>query len=1445
MSPRPPVTLVAPMPPAGAVSGLAALAFGSAASMLGGAGGKHLAFLPLESLELDLGDPEQRDFGDYELLEQLGQGGMGVVYRARQRSLDRDVALKLLAAGPWASPDFISRFTREAQSAARLQHPNIVPIYEIGTHAELNFFSMALVRGQSLAQRIDAGGALAPKDAAVLVRSVAEAVDYAHRLGILHLDLKPANVLLDERGEPQVADFGLARRLDETLSNDSEEVSGTPSYMAPEQAQVKSHRLSVATDVYGLGAILYELLTGRPPFLGASARETLQQVVTRDAVAPRTHNHAIPADLDAICTRCLARNPAQRYVTARGLAEDLGRFLEGRAVSVRPLNWMQRTQRWARREPRVALAVAAATAALLAGLAATSLQWRRAELQSQRAEQAAADARETLWQKRGDDAAALLRERKSLDTLPGLVQNLAEQDAAGATEQAERSRLRIGSVLADAPVLVDAIAVGDRITGALLDPAGQWVAVTTGGGTGVQGFDLATGTRRWSIEHGVFRSPLRLTLASDSHHLIAEALNIGVPIARGLGTHLIDLATGERREPPADRFPDRYAFHFSPDATHALVVTRAAGADGSPRGRLVRVADWQVLGVEHTLGGLVLLGPGGAWFAYYDGELADNDRTASGAVEIFDAQTMTPRWRYRPESGAALRAWRIAPQGRLLALGFADGEVGLFDPLDGTRHGLPSRVTAEVDDLYFSADGRWIAAAYREGSVQIWDVASATPVALPMHLSPDQANVLGEIALDPQGRRAYIAAGDSARLWHLPGPEHAPEAMFERPGYPRPILNLANAAAIGQGLYAAGAVDGELRVWRHRPPSPLPAKAPLQEMRDAQRRFDGRHAMHVDGARVQLRGLDAQGDGAVLEFPQAVGFARTLGDGGDLVVTAGREVHVRDGLDGTPRFPPLVLPATPSALLVGADGKRLVLAWNEYRDGVSRLALRSIDATNGTTRAETSLDHPAYVLQLSDDGASVLAWRYGPITLLDAATLQPRWVPRDFVVDSGFSPVRGARLGRDGRTLWVVSGVGSEDGYRLHALDAASGEEQETWALPGWAMALQPFDRGEAVAVLIPNAGELRLARRGGGMRTVKLAGLDPWGYFGLALSEDERRLAVGLKRGIQWLELPGGDWLGPMLQPPASGLEFAGVALDPSGSTAVLHDSDRHQWRYDLVREPRPVAELQALARMLMPAEEDIADVLAPPRDATLRAALRAADPGPPPAPIESGSPAQAPASTAALETRFVDLRPHCNFDLDRYPNDLHLSPRVDRMLAPGRQRLLGIEFELHCGIATTYAPQAAASVALGSRIEGIAVAQTDVVAIELLLLAPTMLKDSVREDYGVIELAYRDGSRARVALAYGRDLEAWFNPDYEGALAPLLVAHAALAAQYSLHGGNTPVPMLYAVRVANPYPERALASLALESTRHAWSAPLLLAATLEPPAPAADATPASGDPR
>ncbi|TAN07410.1 MAG: serine/threonine protein kinase [Rhodanobacteraceae bacterium] len=327
-------------------SPLAELAFGETADRREPARSRHLAFMPADTPLLDLKDPDQRHFGGYELLELLGSGGTGTVYRARQAALDREVALKLLAAGPWASREFIRRFEHEARYAARMEHPNIVTVYDVGCHEEIHFYSMRLVRGRSLSARLRSGEHFSPEAAARLVRTVAGALEYAHGMGVLHLDLKPSNVLVDANGVPHVSDFGLARQLQGTPVIDNDELSGTPTYMAPEQAVVHAYKLSAATDVWALGAILYELVAGRPPFRGDSVGETLDMVLEGHVREPSRFAPALPRDLEAIICKCLYKDAVQRYQTARALHEDLTRFLEGRLVHARRLNLLQRGLHW-------------------------------------------------------------------------------------------------------------------------------------------------------------------------------------------------------------------------------------------------------------------------------------------------------------------------------------------------------------------------------------------------------------------------------------------------------------------------------------------------------------------------------------------------------------------------------------------------------------------------------------------------------------------------------------------------------------------------------------------------------------------------------------------------------------------------------------------------------------------------------------------------------------------------------------------------------------------------------------------------------------------------------------------------------------------------------------------------------------------------------------------
>jgi hypothetical protein len=271
----------------------------------------------------------------YEILGELGRGGMGVVYRARHVRLNRHVALKMILSGGHASADDLARFRTEAEAVARLKHSNIVQIYDVGDAAGLPYFSLEFCPGGSLASKLD-GTPLPPANAAQVVEALARAVHVAHRAGIVHRDLKPANVLLDADGTPKVTDFGLAKRLDAGAAGATRSgaIMGTPSYMAPEQASGETKRVGPAADVYALGAILYECLTGRPPFKAASSIDTIMQVVSDEPAPPARLNPTVPRDLEAICLRCLDKEPTRRYPSAAHLADDLARFIAGEPVSV-------------------------------------------------------------------------------------------------------------------------------------------------------------------------------------------------------------------------------------------------------------------------------------------------------------------------------------------------------------------------------------------------------------------------------------------------------------------------------------------------------------------------------------------------------------------------------------------------------------------------------------------------------------------------------------------------------------------------------------------------------------------------------------------------------------------------------------------------------------------------------------------------------------------------------------------------------------------------------------------------------------------------------------------------------------------------------------------------------------------------------------------------------
>jgi WD40 repeat protein len=486
-------------------------------------------------------------FGDYELVEKLAEGGMGVVYRARQLSLNRDVALKMILAGRFASDAAVARFRQEAEAAAHLDHPNILPVYDVGDHAGHHYFSMKLVAGGTLADRVP-DLVKNPRAAVTLLAQVADAVHYAHQRGILHRDLKPANILLQMAGDgtasPVVADFGLARRTEADSSmTRTGAVIGTPSYMAPEQAR-GDKALTTAVDVYALGAILYELLTGQPPFKGESVGQTLRMVEEDEPAAP-----AADRDLSAVALKCLEKDPAKRYESAAALGAELGRWLRGEPVTARRATMFGRARKWVRRNPAVAGLIAAVVVAVVAGLVGTSVYAVKADRRAREADDNAAEARRqevtgrirqeflldslgvTLFQRaqaqrlaarpgwRAEalanlDAANYYLQRKKdpeygqAIVLPDLAELRGEALMALSQMDAVRQR-EVAAGLALQPTLS---ASGDRAAMVTCDPGGKRARV--------QWFDLTTGVelgRHTATDGDRERLPQVLTIQALSH----------------------------------------------------------------------------------------------------------------------------------------------------------------------------------------------------------------------------------------------------------------------------------------------------------------------------------------------------------------------------------------------------------------------------------------------------------------------------------------------------------------------------------------------------------------------------------------------------------------------------------------------------------------------------------------------------------------------------------------------------------------------------------------------------------------------------------------------------------------------------------------------------------------------------------------------------------------
>jgi WD40 repeat protein/predicted Ser/Thr protein kinase len=737
---------------------------------------------------------EQPVLPGYELLGELGRGGMGVVYRARQTGLNRLVAVKMILGGSHAGASDMTRFRGEIEVIAALQHPNLVQIYEVGERSGQPYYSMEFVDGSNLDAQIG-GRPQPPREAAKLLETLARTLEVVHRQGIIHRDLKPANILLTREGIPKVTDFGLAKRMASGAGPTvTGQVVGTPCYMAPEQAAGRTREIGPAVDVYALGVILYEMLTGKPPFEAETPWETMRQVVTEEPIPPRRWQPKVPRDLETICLKCLEKEPWRRYPRAGDLADDLRRFLDGwPPIQARPVGVLERGWKWVRRQPTVAALLLICVLALLA------LPVGFVVSRAQRAE----DHRQQLVRLQVIEGVNALDSGDWFTALLWFTEALARDQEN--PERETMHRLRIGTLLHQCPRLQQYWFHKGPVNCVRFSPDGRRIITASNDGT-AQVWDVVTGQAVGSpLNH---QSAVKDASFSPEGNSVVTAGQNGVAL-------VWSLETGQPSAPSLQHGGIVYCASFSADGKRILTGSEDAAAriwdvasgrlltplllhrgpvraavfsrDGS---RVVTASDDHTARVwdghtGHPVGPPLL----------HEGRVTcvdcshDGRRVVTGSQDqdgrVWDSQTGEQLARPLRHRGT-LNAVSFSPTARRVLTGSADDSAALWLSVGGERLGRSMLHRSDVKAAVFSPDGRWVVTGSDDNTARVWEANSSDPVTpLLQHCATVQC-----ASFSPEGRLVVTGTtGGTARLWALNAVPHvavlaeqAPDALPEKRG---------------------------------------------------------------------------------------------------------------------------------------------------------------------------------------------------------------------------------------------------------------------------------------------------------------------------------------------------------------------------------------------------------------------------------------------------------------------------------------------------------------------------------------------------------------------------------------------------------------------------------------------------------------------------------------